>query len=131
MKKHLYFVEVGVLMDETNEDFNSYKIMGFHEELAFYDENKLTFLTKQEAMDYATDYITRGVEKTYAILYNCICNIEEKELQEIKDSLYCEHSLDMPIETITDFYYKKNNEIIKGELTKWKKWHKKKQFCNT
>ena len=116
MKKHLYFVEVGVLMDESNEDFASYKIMGFHEELAFYDENKLTFLTKQKAIDYAMDYIIRGVEKTYAILYDYICDIKKEELQEIKDSIYCEYSLSMPIETITDFYYKKNNEIIKGEI---------------
>ena len=114
MYRHLYFVEVGVLIPPTSEEYEFYQIRDFHNEFGFYDENKLTFLTPQQAIDYGMDYVKNGVENTYAILYDYECNIEKWELQEIKDFFYCEHSLDISADCITDFFYKKNNKIIKG-----------------
>lgn len=113
MEKTLYFVEVGVLTPPDYE-LESYKIKGFHEEFGFYDENKLTFLTQEEAKNYGLSYIEMGVENTYAILYNYICDVEDCDMEEITNWHYCEFSLDMPTETITDFFYKKNGEIIRG-----------------
>lgn len=114
MKKHLYFCEVGVLTPPEYEEYG-YQIKGFHNEFGFYDENKLTFLSKKKRDEYAENYVNNGVEKTYAILYDIICNVDiESEMEEIKNCLFTEYSLDMSTETITDFFYKKNGKIIRG-----------------
>lgn len=116
MKKNLYFVEVGILLTPNDDDFACYQINDFHRELGFYDENKLTFLTQQEANDYAMDYVKSGINNTYAILYDYNCNITKDQLQEIKDFKSCEYSLDMSINDITEFIYKQNNEIIRENI---------------
>lgn len=123
MKKDLYFVEVGVLLPPNHDDYESYQIRHFHNEFGFYDENKLTFLTQEKATEYAEYYVKNGANNTYAILYNFNCDITEQELDDIKNCLYCECSLEMPIDTITRFFYKQNNDIInfdysiKGQLS--------------
>ena len=38
----------------------------FYYEFAYYDENILTFLTKEQAYNYGKEYVENGVEKTYA-----------------------------------------------------------------
>ena len=113
MEKHLYCCEVGVLIPPTETIiFDDYTIKNFHDkEWGFYDENKLTFLDKEKAKEYAEYYVKVGVDKTYAILYDFIENVEDEELEEIRTSMYCETSLYMPLETITRAFYKTNNEI--------------------
>lgn len=116
MKRDLYFCEVGVLLPKDDEDYEFYQLNNFHREFGFYDENKLTFLTEEERNNYALDYVKNGVENTYALLYQYNCNIEERELQDIKDFKYSEYSLEMASDDITEFIYKQNNKIKRERL---------------
>ena len=53
MKKQLYFVEVGVLLNPNDKEFDYYHINGFYDdEFGFYDENRLTYLNYDEAKEY-------------------------------------------------------------------------------
>lgn len=119
MRKELFFVEVGVLLNKEHPEFDCYKIRNFYEEFGFYDENKLTFLTYKEAENYANEYIDDGVNTTYGIVYSEFCKITDEELQEIKDYAYCEYSLEPPEhDTTLYFAYKKDNgetKIVKGD----------------
>lgn len=114
MERKLFFVEVGVLLGKDASEFESYNIKGFYEgKLGFYDENKLTFLTYEKAKEYADYYIKHGVETTYAIIYSFVCNIEDNELKEIKESAYCEWSLEPPEEdTVLYFAHKENGKLV-------------------
>ena len=113
MKQTLYFVEVGVLLDHTDKEYECYKINGFHDTIfGFYDENKLTFLTLKEAKEYADNYIKDGVNKTYAIIYSFVCNIDDNDLEEITQHAYCEYSLEPPqLDTTLYFAFKNYNKL--------------------
>ena len=113
MKQTLYFVEVGVLLDHTNKEYEYYKINGFHDTIfGFYDENKLTFLSLKDAKEYADNYINDGVDKTYAIIYSFVCNIDDNDLEEIITSKCCEYSLEPPqLDTTLYFAYKTDNKL--------------------
>lgn len=122
MKQTLYFVEVGVLLDHTDKEYEYYKINGFHDTIfGFYDENKLTFLTLKEAKEYADNYIKDGVNKTYAIIYSFVCNIDDNDLEEITQHAYCEYSLEPPqLDTTLYFAYKNDYKLnIVTEIVLW------------
>ena len=117
MRKHLYFCEVGVLLDEKHPEFDCYQISSMPKQFAFFDENVLTFLTKEEAYNYGKEYVEKGIERTYAIYYDFVENITKQELEEIKTSLYCEWSLGgISKETTTLFIYKENGKIKEYKL---------------
>ena len=123
MKKELFFVEVGVLLDEKDPEFDCYHINGFFDDIfGFYDENRLTFLTYKKALEYALNYIENGVERTYAFIHNSICNIDDEQLKEIKDFASCEYSIENPkFEDVLFFAYKKEKStdiIINRRLKK-------------
>ena len=113
MKKTLYFVNVGILLEHTNKEYDYYKINGFHDTaFGFYDENTLTFLTLKDAKDYADCYIEIGVEKTYAIIYSFVCDVDNNALEEITQHAYCEYSLEPPqLDTTVYFAYKNDNKL--------------------
>lgn len=118
MTKNLYFCEVGVLLDSNHPDFDYYSISTMPKEFGYYDENKLTYFTKEESYDYARKYVESGVEKTYAICYDFVCkHLTDEELEEIENVAYCEYSLEPPtLETTTLFIYKENGEIKEYKL---------------
>lgn len=113
MKAPLYFVNVGILLDHTNKEFDCYTINGFHDTaFGFYDENTLTFLTLKDAKDYADNYIDIGVDKTYAIIYRFVCDVDDNDLEKITQHAYCEYSLEPPqLDTTLYFAYKNNNKL--------------------
>ena len=115
MKTELFFVEVGVILDKENEEFDCYTIRDFYDdEFAFYDENRLTFLDYEHAKKYADDYVNRGVNRTYAIIHNAICDITDDEYDDIICNAYCEYSLDnFDKKDVLYFIHKENKEIIK------------------
>lgn len=113
MNKQLYFVEVGVLLNKTHPEFECYQISNFYDQFGFYDENRLTFTTLNKALKYAKKYVEDGVNNTYVIVYTFVCNIDDEELQEIKDIAYSECSLENPsIETTIFFQYKTQYGLI-------------------
>ena len=118
MKKHLYFCEIGVLLDEKHPEFCDYQLSSMPKEFAYYDENILTFLTKEQAYNYGKEYVENGIEKTYAFFYDFVANITDEELEDIEKSLFCEYCFDLSKEVITKFIYKENGEIKEYKL--WK-----------
>ena len=88
-KKNIFLCEVGVLLNESDAEFNNYNNVWNHE-YGFYDEDATLFLKKE------------GVDNTYAILADeglCDCdkfNDEDYDISEVisgehnvKDIIYC------------------------------------------
>ena len=96
MRKELFILEVGVL---TAPDYEcgSYCIDKFFDkEFGFNDENRITYLTYEEAYAYAQKYMKDGVNKTYAIIHSGVYNLDDDDMDEIQSYNYCEQSLDNP-----------------------------------
>ena len=113
MKRELFFVEVGVLLDPEHEEWPYYNIKGFYDgQLSFYDEDRCAYKTYKEAIEYAYSYILEGVEKTYAIIHSYAVDVEDDEIEYM--------DIDNPEkECVLYFAYKKDGKIIteinKGE----------------
>lgn len=63
----LYKVEVGVLLQENNKEFNDYAC-AYDKKHAYYDENTLFFTNKEKAITFAKRYVRNGVVNTYGIV---------------------------------------------------------------
>lgn len=114
MKKEIFVLEVGVLLDKTNAEFEYYHIHNFFEnEFAFYDENRITYFDYSFAKEYADKYIKEGVNKTYAIIHSYIVNLDDCDIEEINNYGYCEQSLENPTKETTQYFaYKDNNKLF-------------------
>lgn len=124
MKQQLYFVEVGVLLDPSDKEFEYYKVKDFFDyQFGFYDENRLTFLTYEEARKYCDKYIEDGVDGTYAILQSWVCNIDDNDLEEIKNNAYSDYNLENPqIENTLYFAYNKDKQFFVEIIREDKIW---------
>ena len=120
MKQKLYFVEVGVLLNPNDKEFEYYKVKDFFDDqFGFYDENRLTFLTYKEAREYCDKYIEDSVDGTYAILQSWVCNIDDNDLEEIKNNAYCDYNLENPqMDCTLYFAYKKDKQFFVDILRK-------------
>lgn len=63
----VYQVEVGVLLNETDEEYSNYNIV-YDKKYGYYNENVWFCKTFESAKDSALIYVNKGVEKTYAII---------------------------------------------------------------
>ena len=72
----IYKVEVGVLLEKNNEEYNDYSQV-YDKQHAFYDENVVFFAEKIDAIDFAKKYVTDGVIDTYGIVKLIKYNAEE------------------------------------------------------
>ena len=106
----IYIVEVGVLMNEDEEEFEDYLINGFYDDKwGFYDENRLAFFDYDEAQKYAFDYVSKGVCGTYGIVHYEYVNIDElsdSQMREIVCSCYMDDMPNPDKDTTTFFMYK-------------------------
>ena len=86
MKIQIYMVEVGVVLEPDNDEYEHYKyIEGF--DYSLYDENLLYFTDKDKAIKYAKDYIDDGVIGTYGLVTDHgIPNLSEEQIKEIEES---------------------------------------------
>jgi len=67
MRFYIYKVEVGVLLNKDNSDFECYN--NVYDKLnAYYDENVSFELDYNMALEYAKSYVDKGVNGTYAII---------------------------------------------------------------
>src|SRR5690554_738877 len=91
MKKEIYNLEVGVLLDKNHEEYDCYNMV-YSDNYGFYDENVIAYIKEDydKAIEYANDYVKNGVNKTYAILtYQGLLDIEnDKELECIVEHGY-------------------------------------------
>lgn len=114
MKKEIFVLEVGVLLNDTNNEFDCYHIPNFYDnEYSFYDENRITYFDYNSAKEYADKYIKEGVNKTYAIIHSYIVNLDDYDIESINDFGYCEQALENPtLETTHYFAYKDNDKLL-------------------
>ena len=99
MKKTVYMLEVGVLLDESHPEFDSYNIV-YDKLWGYYNENNIFFFEKEKAMNYADAYVSSGVDFTYAIIQKDTPDLDEEEIKEVEESSYLygwEHMLDNKI----------------------------------
>jgi len=79
---NVYKVEVGVLLDKDNEDYDCYSNV-YDKENAYYDENVIFELDYDKSLDYAKQYVENGVNGTYAIISKINCdNIDGSHIEE-------------------------------------------------
>ena len=98
----LYFVEVGVLLTEEDEDYDSYQINGFHEEYGFYDENRCAYFDFKRAKEYADRYVADGVIGTYAIIHYTRVNVDYLSDNSIREILNSACYDDIPNPNVDD-----------------------------
>lgn len=111
----LYFVEVGVLLTEDCEEYDSYQINGFHEEFGFYDENRCAYFKLEDAKKYGEKYVKDGVNGTYAVVHYTVINTDrltDRNIVEITNSA-CYDDIPNPSEDcVIEFMYKKDDGSI-------------------
>lgn len=72
----IYKVEVGVLLDKDNSEYNDYNDF-YDRRNSYYEENSVLFLDYNRAVEYAKDYVKNGVNGTYSIISKIKYDSEE------------------------------------------------------
>lgn len=120
--KKIYQVEVGVLLNKDNEEFEYYN-NAFDKQWGYYDENIWFTTSKQFARQSALQYVKNGVENTYAIIsvvgelpndmiiYNG--NIVDKDYHDYDSEFISEH-----LEDTIESYANLNHRLVKNFLQK-------------
>ena len=120
MKKLVYCVEVGIVLDKNYEEFDCYTIGDFFDDCyGFYDENRVLTFDYQQAIDYAKDYVKNGVINTYAIIHSDIFNFDKKDIKDIENWGYADDYIFNPtIESTSLFLLKNENNKIEKIISK-------------
>ena len=66
LKFNVYKVEVGVLLDKDNEEYDFY--LYYDKKHSYWEENSVLFLDYNMALEYAKEYVDNGVNGTYSII---------------------------------------------------------------
>ena len=82
---NVFRVELGVLLPKTHKEYNDYNQV-YGGKNAYYDENEVLFMTKEDAISYAKYKVATGVKNTYAIVVDEIINTNNEVVEEIKMS---------------------------------------------
>lgn len=82
---NVFRVELGVLLPKMHEEYNDYNQV-YGGKNAYYDENEVLFMTKEDAICYAKYKVATGVKNTYAIVVDEIINTNNEVVEEIKMS---------------------------------------------
>jgi predicted ATP-grasp superfamily ATP-dependent carboligase len=82
---NVFRVELGVLLPKTHKEYNDYNQV-YGGKNAYYDENEVLFMTKEDAICYAKYKVATGVTNTYAIVVDEIINTNNEVVEEIKMS---------------------------------------------
>lgn len=82
---NVFRVELGVLLPKMHKEYNDYSQV-YGGKNAYYDENEVLFMTKEDAISYAKYKVATGVKNTYAIVVDEIINTDNEVVEEIKMS---------------------------------------------
>lgn len=82
---NVFRVELGVLLPKMHKEYNDYNQV-YGGKNAYYDENEVLFMTKEDAISYAKYKVATGVKNTYAIVVDEIINTNNEVVEEIKIS---------------------------------------------
>ena len=80
---NLFRVELGVLLPQTHNEYNDYNQV-YGSKNAYYDENNVLFMTKEDAICYAKYKFATGVTNTYAIVVDEIIHTDVEGIEEIR-----------------------------------------------
>ena len=84
----LFMVEVGVLLAKNSSEFEDYSQV-FDCKHAYYDENTCIFLDGSAAIEFALNYVMKGVNRTYAIVKELSVSKEWVDDTAINDIKNC------------------------------------------
>lgn len=94
MKKHIYAVEVGVLIPTSEPDYAYYRSLEKfpnYSHFSFWDTNYLIFVNKKQAIQYAKEYLSKENERGYAYLVDRgEHDITQEEYAQILNNAYCD-----------------------------------------
>lgn len=82
---NVFRVELGVLLPKMHKEYNDYNQV-YGGKNAYYDDNEVLFMTKEDAISYAKYKVATGVKNTYAIVVDEIINTNNEVVEEIKMS---------------------------------------------
>ena len=116
MEQHIYNVELGVIKEPPDDQWELFRINGFFDDVGFELKYTRTYFDKQSAVEIAEKYIEEGVEKSYALLYDYDADLDDDEIDDILENQIYEFSCDFKIEDITDLIYKVNGTVRRKEL---------------
>lgn len=118
---NVFRVELGVLLPKMHKEYNDYNQV-YGGKNAYYDDNEVLFMTKEDAISYAKYKVATGVKNTYAIVVDEIINTNNEVVEEIKMSGW---SFDIDMDDFTFdgtnvvfSLVKTENEQIENFLTK-------------
>lgn len=80
----IFKVEVGVLLPEDDEEFNSYNQV-YDKSHGFFDEDVSFFTFESLALAYAANYVRHGVPETYGIVVELDANLDKEQIKEIEE----------------------------------------------
>lgn len=80
---NVFRVELGVLLPQTHKEYNDYSQV-YGSKNAYYNENDVLFMAKEDAICYAKHYVENGVKNTYAIVVDEIIHSDVDGIEEIR-----------------------------------------------
>jgi hypothetical protein len=80
---NVFRVELGVLLPKTHKEYNDYNQV-YGGKNAYYDENEVLFMTKEDAICYAKYKVATGVTNTYAIVVDEIIITDNEGIEAIR-----------------------------------------------
>lgn len=109
--KQAYFIEVGVLLKEDDEEFDNYAEV-YDKKHSFFDEDQYAVEEFEQAKKDVQEYVKDGVDRTYGI----VCDFPvEDDFNFEEDEIY----VDMVMHAAENVLYsvaKKNGELIENFL---------------
>ncbi len=114
----LYQYEVGVLLDEDNDEYEAYSEV-WDKKHGYYNEDWGVELDLDSAKKLVKDYVSRGVLNTYGIISEIF--LSDEELDDVKDNIeengYFETSdydMDYSLDNVIYSVYKSDNGIVEN-----------------
>ena len=101
MKKTIYQVEVGVLLEKDDPEYECYKT-AFGNTYSYYNENIWFCESLEEAKQSALDYVNAGVERTYAVISK-ISDFEDQEYKILNGTICYKEDEEDCSEEFTDY----------------------------
>lgn len=108
----VYLLDEGILLTEKDEDFESYNIV-YDKKYGYYDEGQCYVATLEDAINQAKQYVSEGVDNTYAVVSNTILNDDI----DINDDDLCVENEEYLLEDVVYSVAKINGNIIENFIS--------------
>lgn len=118
MEKHLYLIDIGYLLDETDDEFKSYAIC-YDKKWGYYDYYQ--YLTDEEHLHQSIEKTKRYLEENCYIVvtYQGKWELEEEDIDENgKVDLFDCNLTDYSLENIIYSARKENKNIIENFINR-------------